>query len=157
MATPLGSNFRGPDGRLGYLLRQAQQIFRTAMEVVLGEVGITAAQFSLLSVIEIEPGLTGAELARDSMLTPQSTNEVLLALEGAGLIDRRPDPADRRVRRVFLTAAGRGVLADTHPRVRDLEARMVTGLSSRECAQLRTWLVRAAQALEASSSQPPEP
>jgi DNA-binding MarR family transcriptional regulator len=90
------------------------------------------------------------------MLTPQSTNEVLLALEGAGLIDRRPDPADRRVRRVFLTAAGRRVLADTHPRVRELEARMVTGMSSRECAQLRTWLVRAAQALEASSSQPPD-
>lgn len=156
MATPIGVGFRGTDGRLGYLLRQTQQMFRAAMEVVLGEVGITAAQFSLLSVIEIQPGLTGAELARDSMLTPQSTNELLLALARAGLVDRRPDPLDRRVRRVFLTAAARDVLAETHPRVRALEARMTKGLSRGDHALLRTWLVRAAQELEPLGSHPPD-
>ena len=83
MPMPLGQGFRGPDGRVGYLLRQAQHTLRTAMYQPLAEIGITAAQYSVLSVADAEPGLSGAELARDTMLTPQSVNAIVVHLERA--------------------------------------------------------------------------
>ncbi len=77
MATRLGEGFRGPDGAVGYLLRQAQLTLRGALGAALRELGITTPQYSVLSVLDVEPGLSGAELARTSMLTPQTTNGIL--------------------------------------------------------------------------------
>src|ERR1700722_5332318 len=106
MPTPLGEGFRGPDGRVGYLLRQAQHTLRTAMYAPLAEIGITAAQYSVLSVADAEPGLSGAELARDTMLTPQSVNAIVVHLERAGLIERRADARDQRLRRIYVSPSG---------------------------------------------------
>jgi hypothetical protein len=53
-------------------------------------VGLTLPQHSILSVADAEPGLSGAELARDSMLTPQATNEMVTLLFRAGPLERRP-------------------------------------------------------------------
>lgn len=73
--TPIGAGFRGPDGRVGYLLRQAHQAFRAAARAELGTLGLTLPQYSVLSVADAEPGLSGAELARESMLTPQTCRQ----------------------------------------------------------------------------------
>ncbi len=50
MPMPLGQGFRGQDGRVGYLLRQAQHALSAAMYQPLADLGITAAQYSVLSV-----------------------------------------------------------------------------------------------------------
>jgi hypothetical protein len=95
MPTNLGDGFRGPDGRVGYLLRQAHQAFRTAAQAELATLELTFPQYSVLSVADAEPGLSGAELARDTMLTPQTTNEIITLLVAADLLERRPDARDR--------------------------------------------------------------
>src|SRR5262249_62336747 len=115
MATTIGDGFRGPDGRVGYLLRQANQAFRAAAQSELGPLGLTLPQYSVLSVADAEPGLSGAELARDSMLTPQTTNEIISLLVAAGLLERRPDASDRRLPRVSITRGGRGPLDRARP------------------------------------------
>jgi DNA-binding MarR family transcriptional regulator len=51
-------------------------------------------------------------------------------LEGAGLIERRPDPADRRARRIVATPAGRQQLADLDRRLREAERHVLAGLDS---------------------------
>jgi hypothetical protein len=53
------------------------------------------------------PVLSGAELARDAMLTPQSVNAIVVHLERAGLLERRPDGRDHRLRRIYVSQAGR--------------------------------------------------
>ncbi len=153
MPTPLGTGFRGPDGRLGYLLRQAQHALWIALEAAMEPLGITASQFGVLRLVELQPGATGAELAHDSMYSPQSTHQMLVTLDTAGLVERRLDPADRRLRRVYITAAGARTLAEAHLRAIAIEERMVTGLSDDQRRAFSSWLVQsAAQASHAAAA-----
>jgi DNA-binding MarR family transcriptional regulator len=65
-------------------------------------------------------------------------------LERAGLVERRPDPADRRSRRVVLTDASQDVLATAGDRVRSVEASVLGALSDDDATVLRHLLVSAA-------------
>ncbi len=147
MPTAVGEGFRGPEGRVGYLMRQAYQALRMAMHDELRALGITAPQYAVLSVADAEPGLSGVDLATDSMLTAQSTNEIVLLLERAGLLERRQDDRDRRLRRIHVTDAGRAVLARARPAVHAVEDRMTARLTDRQRANLRTWLSGCAENL----------
>jgi DNA-binding MarR family transcriptional regulator len=157
MPVPLGEGYRGPDGRVGYLLRQAQHTLRAAMYRPLAEMGITAAQYSVLSVADAEPGLSGAELARDTMLTPQSMNAIVVHLQGAGLLERRADARDQRLRRIYVSASGREVLAAARPAVWAVEQRMVASMTAAELAMFRRHLTDCALALDASPADEPAP
>ena len=145
--TAIGEGFRGPDGHVGYLLRQAHQAFRAAAQSELRPLGLTLPQYSVLSVAEAQPGLSGADLARDSMLTAQTTNEIDSLLVAAGLLERRPDASDKRLRRMFVTAAGRDLLSRARPVVGAVERRMTTSLSEADLAVLRGWLTDCARNL----------
>jgi DNA-binding MarR family transcriptional regulator len=76
-----------------------------------GHPGLTPPQYPVLSAAAAEPGLSGAELARDCMLTPQATSEIISRLAAAGLLQRRPDPRDRRGLLMAVTEAGRDLLS----------------------------------------------
>jgi DNA-binding MarR family transcriptional regulator len=86
------------------------------------------------------------------MLTPQTTHGIVLALERRGLVDRATDAADRRVRQVTLTDAGREVLRDARDRVLEVERRMTAPLTDVETEQLRHWLVACARSLEETAA-----
>jgi len=150
MVTAIGEGFRGPDGRVGYLLRQAHQAFRAAAQAELAPLGLTLPQYSVLSVADAEPGLSGAGLARESMLTPQTTNEIISLLAAAGLLERRADTSDRRLRRMAVTAAGRDLLSRARPAVHAVERRMTTSLGDADLALLRGWLTDCARNLTSS-------
>ena len=147
MVTAIGEGFRGSDGRVGYLLRQANQAFRAAAQADLAPLGLTFPQYSVLSVADAEPGLSGAELARDSMLTPQTANEIISLLAAAGLLERRPDAGDRRLRRMAVTEAGLDLLSRARPAVHAVEQRMTSSLSAADQAALRGWLTDCARNL----------
>ena len=147
MPTSIGEDYRGPDGRLGYLMRQAEQALWIALEAALKPLGISASQFGVLRLVEVEPGATGVELAYTSMFSPQATQEILVVLETAGFVVRKSDDRDRRVRRTFLTAKGARVLRKAHIQAIALEERMVAGLSPRQSQEFKEALVHAAQAL----------
>ena len=152
MVTAIGEAFRGPDGQVGYLLRQAHQAFRAAAQAELGPLGLTLPQYSVLSVADAEPGLSGAELARDSMLTPQTTNEIISLLVPAGLLERRQDDGDRRLRRMFVTEAGRDLLSRARPAVHAVERRMTASLGEGDLAVLRGWLTDCARNLTTATT-----
>jgi DNA-binding MarR family transcriptional regulator len=59
-----------------------------------------------------EPGLSGAELARRLLVTPQAAQLALAALEDRGLVERRPDANHGRIVRTYLTDEGRQVVDD---------------------------------------------
>jgi DNA-binding MarR family transcriptional regulator len=145
--TAIGEGFRGPEGRVGYLLRQAHQAFRVAAQADLGALGLTLPQYSVLSVADTQPGLSGAELARESMLTPQTTNEIITLLAKAGLVEFRPDARDKRMRRVTVTEAGRDLVARARPIVYGVEARMTTSFSDADMEVFRVWLTNCASDL----------
>ena len=64
---------------------------------------MTRAQWVVLSWLEIKPGITQVELADLVEVEPITVARLIDRLEGCGLVERRADPKDRRVRRLVLT------------------------------------------------------
>jgi DNA-binding MarR family transcriptional regulator len=144
---PIGEGYRGSGGHSGYLLRQAWQAFRAAMETALRPHGLTAPQFALMSVLARDPGASGADLARATATTAQATNGVLATLEREGLVERTSHPTHGRIRQVVLTGEGQRRLAAAVPAVRALEREIERGLSAGRVADVKAWLVTVAQRL----------
>jgi len=71
------------------------------------EYSFPVAQASVLSRLDREGAQTASVLAAAERVRPQSMAQTLAELETAGLIDRRPDPGDRRSLQVELTEQGR--------------------------------------------------
>jgi DNA-binding MarR family transcriptional regulator len=152
---PIGESYRGVEGRTGYLLRQAWHEFRGAMEAVLREHGISTAQYSALSVLARDPGVSGAELARGCNISPQAMNGVLAGLEREGLVERHPHPTHGRILQVTLTKEGQRRLDGARPDVDRLEALIENGRSAKEIALLKDWLVTTAKrTVEEATSLP---
>jgi DNA-binding MarR family transcriptional regulator len=63
-------------------------------------------------------------------------------MEKAGFVERRPDPEDQRVSRVYLTEAGRAVRADVQQVWRKLDEEAFAGLTPEERAQVRRLFVQ---------------
>jgi DNA-binding MarR family transcriptional regulator len=122
----------------------------------LAEIGITGAQYSVLSVADAEPGLSGAELARDTMLTPQSVNAIVVHLERAGLLERCADARDQRLRRIYVSRSGREVLSAARPAVWAVEECMVASMTPAEQAAFRRHLTECALALDARQAGRPD-
>jgi DNA-binding MarR family transcriptional regulator len=147
--TQLGEGYRGPEGRLGYLLVQAHHAFAAAMEDALRDANLSRPQFGTLSVVVAEPGLSSADLARAVMVTPQAVNLLLSGLEREGLVERRAHPTHGRILQIFPTDEGVHRVQTTYPIVIDLENRIAEGLSDRQLATIKRWLVRTAQTMHA--------
>jgi len=142
-----GERYRGTQGHIGFLLRQAQDAFATTMDRHLRAHGLTRPQFGVLSVLVADPGLSAADLARAAMVTPQAINLLVGGLERDGLLRREPHPTHGRVLQLFPTPEGIRRVADAYPTVIDLEERIVEGLSARQVAAIKRWLVSVATTL----------
>src|SRR5580693_10241156 len=77
-------------------------------------------------------------------------------LEAAGLIERRPDPADRRARRIVATPDGRSCLTRLDERLRAAEEQLLSGLDTRQDRQVFRALLRRL-ALHAGAGEPSGP
>jgi DNA-binding MarR family transcriptional regulator len=144
----IGQDYRGVDGKSGYLLRQAWHVFRGAMEDVLRPYGLNSAQYAVLSVLRRSPGESGADLARACNTTPQAMNGVLVTLERDSLIERRPHPTHGRILQATLTSEGRQRLDQAEPAVRGLEQETERDFGPDEMAVVKRWLVTTAQRMD---------
>jgi DNA-binding MarR family transcriptional regulator len=145
-ATETGDDDREPT--LLYLVGRIDRVVRRAMGTVLEAQGLSVNQYATLSVLDRLSGLSNAQLARRALVSPQSMNEVLLALEQRGLVRRRAHPDHRRILQARLTAKGRALLARCDAEVHQVEARMVSGLSEDERAALRGALLSSIRTLQ---------
>lgn len=141
----VGEGKRGVDGHLGYLLRQAHAAHRIRMEKALAELDVTLPQFSVLTMLAAYPGASGADLARLSLLTPQTMSVIVHNLERAGAVSRHPHPVHGRIQVIELTDMGRQLLDACRARVQPVEAAMDSGLDEAGRRGVRAWLVRLAQ------------
>lgn len=110
-----------PHETLGYALKRAQQAMRLHMDRQLKEVDLTAPQYAVLASLEIEHGASNATLARLAFVTPQTMQVMLVKLEKAGLISRKPDAKHGRIQRTVLTDKGRAALAMAHAAAQQAE------------------------------------
>ena len=113
------------------------------MEHALAELAVTPAQFAALTMIGAYPGLSSADLARVSLLTPATVAGIVANLKRAGAVTARPHPIHGRILQLELTATGKAQLARCKRRVYALEADL-SGMSGADENAVRRWLARVA-------------
>ena len=152
----IGEGKRGEQGRLGYLLRQANATHRQAMEQAMADLGVTSPQFVVLTMLNAYPGISSADVARLAYLTPQTVSLIVANLERAGALSRRAHDVHGRIQHLDVTASGRALLTQCKRRVDALEEKLNAGLSARDEQIIRSWLVHVALgAGQASSAATP--
>jgi len=136
-----GEGKRGEEGYLGYLLRQAAGTVRLAMERALDDLGVTPPQFLVMTMINAYPGSSGADVARLTLLTPQTISLIVSNLEKAGRLTREASATHGRVQHMALTETGYALLMKCRERTQVVNARLGARLTPEEDAVVRRWLV----------------
>ncbi|WP_030914039.1 MarR family winged helix-turn-helix transcriptional regulator [Streptosporangium amethystogenes] len=132
---------------VGYRLKRTAAALRGAMDKALREHGLTVPQYACLELLDQQPGLSNAELARGAFVTRQSMNVVLRGLQDAGLIFRPASADHGRALPAHLTAEGRSRLDAARSVVYAIERHMVDTVPQRRLAALLADLDRMAAAL----------
>ncbi len=149
MATLRG---RAAEPTLLYLMKEVELAIRARLDDMVRPAGLTALQYTAMTVLERHPDLTASRLARRSFVTAQSMADMVTALLERGLIDRHRDAADRRRLALSLTRAGEALLDEFRPRVAALEKEMLSGLDRAEARQLRRAILACRTALATSAA-----
>ncbi len=113
---------------LVYVVGRVNQGIRRELRARLSTWDLSVPELTALSILARRPGLSNAQLARRSMVTPQTMIEILAGLEARGLVARRVDPGHGRVLRAELTPEGRRLVHVTEPAVADIEDEMLRGI-----------------------------
>lgn len=132
----------------GHLIRRLHQISTGLFQDRMAALGfdLTPVQFGALATLRDRPDVDQATLAGLIALDRATIGGVLDRLEGKGLVTRRVDPADRRARRVRLTAEGEALLARALPHVEALQTDILAGLDLDERRQFVALAARVARA-----------
>lgn len=133
--------------RVGYLVKQVDQVFRRSCEERLRPLGLSMSQYAVLYVLSQAPGVPAAELARRTFVTRQSLRDVLTGLRRAGLVDVATQPTARRALPVTLTESGRSLLDQADTIVDEVERRMTADLPADDLHRLRSLLAACARNL----------
>ena len=126
-------------GLIGYQVRQAQIAIFRDFTANLADHDMTPTLFGTLVLVEANPGLKQADLARALQLDRSTVVTVIDTLEHRGLVKRERAVNDRRSNAVVLTDIGERILATLKPLVTDHETRLADDLDANE----RTALVAA--------------
>ena len=115
---------------LSFLLARANAISLAAGNAALAEHGLKARSYSVLLLSAGEARPSQRELAEFLRLDPSQVVSLVDDLQSRGLVERRPDPADRRANVVIATDDGRRVAAAARESARAAEARVHAQLTS---------------------------
>ncbi len=132
-----------------YVVGRVDRGVRTELARRLRPWELTVAQFTALSVLARRPGLSNAQLARRSLISPQAMNEVLASLEQRGLATRTADPGHARILNATLTAAGEILLAAAAGVADELQDELLADVPECERPLLIAGLTRCMRALSA--------
>ncbi|RYX89785.1 MAG: MarR family transcriptional regulator [Comamonadaceae bacterium] len=137
--------------RPGFLLRRAHQISAAVFEDECRGVGLTPAQFGVLTVLRANPGLDQSSLARALGFDKVTVLRVLRGLETRGLVKRAPSPSSRRNLSISLAPAGVTLLEQAQKPAEKAYNRLMGPLDEAQQAQLLDLLQRLTSGLEDSA------
>jgi len=134
--------------RLSYVIGRLDRVLGRRLGAAIAPAGLTLPAYTALSVLRGQGGLSNAQLARRSLITPQSMSEVLARLVEQGYVRRHASPGGGRAIRIELTTAGGRALERCDRAVDGIEREMLGDLDPGEAARLREALIRCGRALE---------
>ncbi len=128
---------------LGRLSDAAERVTRDHMDPLFAQSGLQRGEFDVLASLRRSGApymLSPTQLYEALMISSGGMTNRLDRLERAGLVERRPDPGDRRGKLIALTDAGKSLVDETIDRHVANEVRMLSVLSSDEQEQLNALL-----------------
>ena len=96
----------------GFLLKEVSRRYVLCFEERAREISLTLAQCKALVRLEKNEGISQAGLAKLADIEPMTLVRILDRMESDGVLERRPDPADRRARRLYLTRKAKPLLEE---------------------------------------------
>lgn len=143
---------------IGYLLNDVTLLFRKHFDRRAVAFGLTRAQWRAMKMLVHREGLRQNELAEALDMEPITVGRVLDRLQGAGFIERRADPRDRRAWRLYVTAHAHAVVDDMERIARELRREATAGIRYDELREALAVIERIKgnlQALDAADDAPP--
>jgi DNA-binding MarR family transcriptional regulator len=110
------------------LMHDVARLMRTRFDQRARAYGMTRAQWVILARLDRQPGMTQNEMASLCEVEPITVGRLVDRLEARGLLERRLDPADRRIRRLHLLPASLPILKEIHRYKNNLFASVTEGL-----------------------------
>jgi MarR family transcriptional regulator for hemolysin len=130
-----------PNNReLAFMINDVARLLRTYADHAAAQFGMTRAKWAVLARLDRFEGLKQTELAEMLDLQPISLTRLLDGLAESGLIERRPDPDDRRAKRLYLTPSARPLIERLTALGEDLMGTALAGLDQSDVTALLTQL-----------------
>jgi MarR family transcriptional regulator, organic hydroperoxide resistance regulator len=127
---------------MSHLLIQICRAHRYNAEIALNELGLHTGQEMILFQLWDEEGITPTQIAETLCVEPPTVTKMLQRLEKSGFVERRPDPEDGRISRIYLTSEGKSLQIPVQQVWNRLEAQTINGLSDMEQALLKRLLLQ---------------
>jgi MarR family transcriptional regulator, lower aerobic nicotinate degradation pathway regulator len=115
-------------GKPGHLIRRLQQIAIAIFVAETKAFDITPVQYASLLAVQLHPGIDQTTLMESVAFDLSTIGEVVGRLESKGLVRRLVSPKDRRAKSLYITAAGRRLLAQIKPGVEAAQQRILAPL-----------------------------
>lgn len=117
---------------LDFLLAQVCKLHYARVHTLLEKLGLYRGQPPMLFALWEQEGATHTELAARLHVKPATITKMIKRMEKTGFVERRSDPQDQRVSRVYLTDAGRSIRERVEQVWRKLEEETFAGFSAEE-------------------------
>lgn len=134
--------FSADSDSIDFLLVQIIRLFQLRSHCLFGRIGIYPGQPPVLFRLWKQDGRTQKELAEELLLKPATLTLILQRMERDGLVERRSDPGDQRLSRVYLTEKGRRLQEPVEKAIKERESEILQGFTAEEKLLLRRFLVR---------------
>lgn len=118
--------------RFGFNIHDCSRLRRIIYDAALRPLGLTRSQAWVIAYLSRKDGMAQSELASQLDLGKVALGGLIDRLESSGLVERRADSDDRRVKRIFLTAAGRDLVARIRVIATAVNADILEGVSAAE-------------------------
>jgi DNA-binding MarR family transcriptional regulator len=142
-----------PSG-IAYLIGRLDHVLSRRLRDSVARYGLTAAQYTTLSVLAAQKQLSNAQLAERAMVSPQSANEMVKMMEAKGWIERNADASHGRIIQLRLAEPGIAILKECDAAVAQLESAMLADLAQEDRAALHGQLRVLLRAISAMSLEP---
>ena len=130
------------EDNIGTMLGQVARLMRRNFDERARKIGVTRPQWQVLTLLARHEGINQGGLADILEVEPITLGRMIDRLQDAELVARRPDPADRRAWRLFMTERGNGLLAQLQPYGSETFEQALEGISHERQQELMVMLER---------------
>jgi MarR family transcriptional regulator, transcriptional regulator for hemolysin len=127
---------------LMFLLHDVARLLRVYADKRARQHGMTRAQWAILIWLERQPGISQKELSEILEVEPISVARLIDRLEARGMVERRPDPRDRRIWRLHLLPPASDVLREIDRQLADITRIATAGIDKNSIEIMTEALMR---------------